>query len=272
MPLSATAFFDRIAPYYGEQWTIEEETRVAAGSLARDLHPSLLTPRSSLLTPRSSLLTPRPSLLTPRSSLLTPRSSLLTPRSSLLTPHSSLILEIGCGNGRTLRNLPRGAVGLDFSLPMLLEARARVPGARLVQGEAHRLPFRRGAFIAIVAVNVIHNIPEPGPVLAEIAASGARRFIVDFRNRLNPVVCWREWRFPRNRVVTYRPWLPWRWRAVLAARGIAVRASRPIRRPVSDPTEGLRLRHLAGFFISLLPGLAPCYCLLAEMTGPRENA
>ena len=62
------------------------------------------------------------------------------------------ILDIGCGTGFFLAELAEhhaGAVGLDISHEMLLVSERYVPGARLITGDAERLPFHRGAFDAV---------------------------------------------------------------------------------------------------------------------------
>jgi SAM-dependent methyltransferase len=70
------------------------------------------------------------------------------------------VLDAGCGHGEPV--LPRvgdgtDAVGLDLSREQLRLAARAIPGARLVQGDMAALPFRAGAFDAVVAYrSVIH--------------------------------------------------------------------------------------------------------------------
>jgi SAM-dependent methyltransferase len=70
------------------------------------------------------------------------------------------LLELGCGTGRVLVPVARTGVpvvGIDRSLPMLEYARRRARrlsvGARpgLVRGDIRSLPFRKGAFAAVMA-------------------------------------------------------------------------------------------------------------------------
>ena len=56
------------------------------------------------------------------------------------------VLDIGCGTGFMTRHLKGEVVGLDQSAAMLEIARARVPEATFVQGDALKLPFPDGAF------------------------------------------------------------------------------------------------------------------------------
>lgn len=73
------------------------------------------------------------------------------------------VLEIGAGTGRIALPLMDAGVdvcGLDLSLPMLDRfAQKAGAAARVVQGDATRLPFRDGSFGAAFAVHVLHLIP-----------------------------------------------------------------------------------------------------------------
>ncbi len=90
-------------------------------------------------------------------------------------------LDLGCGTGLlraylTERGRDAAAlVGLDFSRAML--ARARTGGLPVAQGALDALPFRNGAFGAVLAFTVLRIIPdvEAEPrTLAEIARVLAR--------------------------------------------------------------------------------------------------
>jgi SAM-dependent methyltransferase len=76
------------------------------------------------------------------------------------------VLELGCGYGRILDELAgrgyRRLTGVDFSLPMLHQARAAGTAARLAVGSATDLPFSDGAFDAVVAVALFTCIPGRG--------------------------------------------------------------------------------------------------------------
>lgn len=83
------------------------------------------------------------------------------------------VLEIGCGSGGLLRMLvARGArvVGVDTSERALQLTRARVPSAFAVHIAADTpLPFRDGAFDAILAQHVIEHLPDVDAALREWA-------------------------------------------------------------------------------------------------------
>jgi ubiquinone/menaquinone biosynthesis C-methylase UbiE len=72
------------------------------------------------------------------------------------------VLDLGCGTGRALQKLTQ-AIGADASLPMLREAPHKVAAAK-----AGELPFRNGAFDAILCTNSYHHYPEPLATLKEM--------------------------------------------------------------------------------------------------------
>ena len=87
------------------------------------------------------------------------------------------VLDLGCGTGQLLRRLadelPVGRlVGCDFSAGMLAHATTRLGGARcsptLIRGDALRLPFRDGAFDAVVSTEAFHWFPDQDAAIAEI--------------------------------------------------------------------------------------------------------
>jgi SAM-dependent methyltransferase len=71
------------------------------------------------------------------------------------------ILDLGCGTGFFLAELEArhpGAVGLDISHAMLKVSEQYVPGARLVTGDAERLPFRPGTFDVVFCKGSLHHV------------------------------------------------------------------------------------------------------------------
>ena len=182
--------------------------------------------------------------------------------SKLISITSQRILEVGCGNGRALQNLPSGAVGVDYSWKMLAEARRRLPDALLVQAQGERLPFRKEAFDTVVAVNSLHNQVEPKLWLKEIKKLSPKRLILDFRNALNPVVAYkiRKYKKAMQKVkIVYKTYTEKEFSAFIESEGFKIKRKIPLARPISDPNEGFRFRHVGGFLLSLLPGLCPSF-------------
>ncbi len=77
------------------------------------------------------------------------------------------VLDVGCGSSRLLGALPAHSVGLDLLVGKL--RRARRFGRSLVQADAVGLPFRDGAFDAVVASQVVERLPPGGHALTEMA-------------------------------------------------------------------------------------------------------
>jgi ubiquinone/menaquinone biosynthesis C-methylase UbiE len=76
------------------------------------------------------------------------------------------VLDVGCGTGifadRLDRELaPGGVAGCDLSAGMLAEAAARSRRVGWVRGDSARLPFRSGAFEAVVSTQAFHFFDQP---------------------------------------------------------------------------------------------------------------
>lgn len=79
---------------------------------------------------------------------------------SHVPPGAERILDLGCGTGFFLAELERqhpGVVGLDISHEMLKVSDQYVPGARLVTGDAEKLPFQRGVFDVVFCKGSLHH-------------------------------------------------------------------------------------------------------------------
>lgn len=79
-------------------------------------------------------------------------------------------LDLCCGPGLITGALVAAgaeATGLDFSPAMLDLARATVPGARLVEGDAGDLPFEDDSFDIVTIGFGMPHLPDPEKVLAE---------------------------------------------------------------------------------------------------------
>jgi SAM-dependent methyltransferase len=89
-----------------------------------------------------------------------------------LPPVPARIADLGCGTG-TLSELlvEQGfeVTGLDFSPVMLDRARAKVPQARFVLGDAARAAGIGGDYDAIVCRHVLWALPDPATVLSRWA-------------------------------------------------------------------------------------------------------
>jgi SAM-dependent methyltransferase len=86
-----------------------------------------------------------------------------------INPGSSII-EVGCGTGVVLSNLPGSLTryGLDINSQFLAHAAALSPDARLTSGDAHRLPYAAGCFDAVCCHFLLLWVANPEQVLLEM--------------------------------------------------------------------------------------------------------
>ncbi|MDI3339106.1 MAG: methyltransferase domain-containing protein [Sphaerobacter sp.] len=87
--------------------------------------------------------------------------------------HGQLLL-LGCGAGRYLRAIARARPdltlhGADLSRSALREAQWRAPRHHLVCLDASLLPYRDGAFDAVLFFDLLEHVPEHRRMLAEVA-------------------------------------------------------------------------------------------------------
>jgi ubiquinone/menaquinone biosynthesis C-methylase UbiE len=74
-------------------------------------------------------------------------------RAVLATLHFPSFLDVACGTGFLSESLCGRVTGLDQSASMLAIARARIPSAAFVQGDALHLPFRSKQFECLMAAH-----------------------------------------------------------------------------------------------------------------------
>ena len=86
------------------------------------------------------------------------------------------VLEIGCGAGNILAQIPGGRrCGIDLAESLLAKAARRLAKqGTLVQGDAEYLPFRDRVWQRVYCSEVLEHIPSPGTALTEM-----RRIVAD---------------------------------------------------------------------------------------------
>jgi SAM-dependent methyltransferase len=117
-----------------------------------------------------------------------------------------LALELGCGTGLFLERVARSGatlVGVDLSADLLARARRRVaalPNVRVLEGDAHRLPFPDGSFDAVYGSSILHHL-DLAAALAEARRALKRggRVVFTEPNLLNPQVAYMYYVGPRER-------------------------------------------------------------------------
>ncbi len=90
-------------------------------------------------------------------------------------PERGRVLEVGCGAGRFLRGVARARPGLqlcgvDLSQAALARAAAASPGLELraVASPGAALPAADAEFDAVLGLDVLEHVPDPGRILAEL--------------------------------------------------------------------------------------------------------
>lgn len=106
------------------------------------------------------------------------------------------VLEIGCGTGEYTRGLKSEKIRLfcaDISYNMIKKAREKNPGAPnvyFVVSDAYRLPFKDGAFDAVVGNSILHHIVRVAEAVSQIrrVLKDGGRFAFSEPNMLNPQI------------------------------------------------------------------------------------
>jgi ubiquinone/menaquinone biosynthesis C-methylase UbiE len=87
-------------------------------------------------------------------------------------PASLRVLDAACGTGRHTTHLARLGhlvTGVDASVPMLAQARAKRGDLALVEAQIERLPFPDAAFDAAVCALLFDHLPRIDGAIAELA-------------------------------------------------------------------------------------------------------
>jgi SAM-dependent methyltransferase len=81
-----------------------------------------------------------------------------------------LVLEVGCGTGAILSELPRTIAthGIDIDYGALVQCQGNAPGALLVQGDALRLPYSKAFFDIVYCHFLLLWVGDPLQALLEM--------------------------------------------------------------------------------------------------------
>lgn len=80
------------------------------------------------------------------------------------------VLEVGCGSSMGLPYVQahaRMAIGGDYTMTLLREARRHLPAAHLVRMDAQHLPFRSSALDAVLMLEMIYYVADQETAVAE---------------------------------------------------------------------------------------------------------
>ena len=108
----------------------------------------------------------------------------------LLLDLESPCLEVGCGEGNTLARLAREqrCVGVDLFPRKLIFAASELPQVLFPAADAARLPFADASFASVFVRDLLHHVPQPLEVVAELVRvlrPGGRICLLE-PNGLNP--------------------------------------------------------------------------------------
>jgi ubiquinone/menaquinone biosynthesis C-methylase UbiE len=98
------------------------------------------------------------------------------------------VLDVGSGTGRGIGYLLADG-GFDVHgiepVPALIERAVEngIPRERLTQGSGERLPFDDGSFDAVLAIGVLHHVPDADAVIAEMQRVARRAIFISDANR-----------------------------------------------------------------------------------------
>jgi SAM-dependent methyltransferase len=110
-------------------------------------------------------------------------------------PDDRSVLDAPCGRGRLLKAVAQRApaallYGLDVNRDMVAASRRAVPAARVQVGSVYAIPFRDGAFDAVLCNESFMHFDEPRRALAELCRVSRERvyFSVTTRRQLNTLL------------------------------------------------------------------------------------
>jgi ubiquinone/menaquinone biosynthesis C-methylase UbiE len=103
----------------------------------------------------------------------------------LALPQGSKLLDLSCGLGHFLfaaAEFDPGLElhGLDHSAFAVSQARRRVPSARVLRGDAMKLPYKNASFDAVTCIGSLEHYPDSDRGLAEISRvlrKGGKAFV-----------------------------------------------------------------------------------------------
>ncbi len=177
--------------------------------------------------------------------------------------HGETWLDAGCGAGTYTRFLAGEGievVGLDYSLPSVVKAKARDDGrCTWAVADVTRLPFRGETFDGVLCFGVMQALAESGPAIEALVAQvrpGGELWIDALNGICVANALQRFSRWLRGKPAHLRYESPWRMRRLLKQRGLVdielhwipifPRQLRPFQRLLDNAVMRAGLRHVPG--------------------------
>lgn len=120
-----------------------------------------------------------------------------------LKPCKGIFLDIGCSNGRLVRDMADGsvlAVGMDISVEQIREAAATKAksgpeNVAFVVADVRAPPFKEGVFEAVASRYTLHHtdLEQTLPVVRDLVAPGGTLFLRDIATHLPWLQKFRSW-------------------------------------------------------------------------------
>jgi ubiquinone/menaquinone biosynthesis C-methylase UbiE len=111
-------------------------------------------------------------------------------RATLDRIEAKSVLDVGSGTGRALRYLLDTAPHLELRgvepVPALIEQAVTengIPRDSIISGTGERLPFPDDSFDAVLVLGVLHHVPRPAVVVAELQRVARRGIFISDDNR-----------------------------------------------------------------------------------------
>ncbi len=96
------------------------------------------------------------------------------------------VLDVGCGTGRAIRFIADRRPGVEVygiePVAALLH-QAASGGGKVIQGSGDRLPFADGSFDAVCSTALLHHVPQPDLVVAEMCRVARKGVFISDGNR-----------------------------------------------------------------------------------------
>ena len=152
-------------------------------------------------------------------------------KSELQAVKPKRILDFGCGGGwlsKILSSYNCEVVGVDVSCSLVNNAKRAAPTVTFVVGDGMNLPFREGAFDAVISIATLHHVDvRKGLKEVKRVSKNPCTLMLMEPNKLNPLSAIGRKLFPmETHTKGEEPFIPAQLRSHLALQGFKVKSVR----------------------------------------------